>query len=104
VLLLSIRCIFTCSDDNRTKLGSLDNCISRLISLCSHPHPDVTRNAAAALGNLGFQNPVNQKHIGEQGGIVALLQLCQLALAREGVFISMDGNAESSLAFMPVCL
>ena len=86
---LFIFCI--CSDDNRAKLGAMDNCISRLISLCSHPHPDVTRNAAAALGNLGFQNPVNQKHIGEQGGIDALLQLCQVALAREGMYIDMQG-------------
>jgi hypothetical protein len=79
------------SADNRAKLGAIEDCVPRLIALCSHNHPDVTRNAAAALGNLAFQSLDNQKLIGDQGGVLALLQLCQIALAREGTIVDMEG-------------
>lgn len=57
------------------------------MALCAHHNPDVTRNAAAALGNLAYACPENQQIIGEQGGVHALITLCKAALAREGLHI-----------------
>lgn len=86
------------SPANRESLGAVESCIGRLISLCSHPCADVTRNAAAALGNLSYRCDANKQHIGEQGGVSALLNLCHLALTREGVVVNVEGEAAERCA------
>ena len=72
-------------DHNRPSIGQSETAIARLIGLCGHGNPDVTRNAAAALGNLAYCNLANQTTIGSHGGVVALVGLCREALSREGM-------------------
>lgn len=65
-------------EENTDRMGrSAPDLIPVLVSLLSHPDPEVQAHAATALANLAHGSPSYQSEAGEAGAIRALLNVCR---------------------------
>jgi hypothetical protein len=79
---------------NREKLEQVQECAPTLVELLDEERiAEVQRNAAAAIGNMAFENPSNQSQLGDCGAVEALVALC----ARKDTDIDVLENSAAAL-------
>ena len=69
--------VLALDENNRERLEQIQQCAPTLIELLDDRHgAEVQRNAAAAIGNMAFENPSNQNQLGDCGAVESLVNLC----------------------------
>lgn len=91
-------------EDNADRMGkAAPNLIPVLVSLMTHPDPEVQVHAATALANLAHGSPSYQSEAGEVGAIGALLDVCcgRAGVGRIVGGAGGDGEGDSRTAGIP---
>ena len=69
-------CVAAFHEHNNGAMGRLPECVATMVRLCATGDQEVSAQAAATLANLGYGHELNQRLIGESGGVEQLLDLC----------------------------